>query len=81
MNSTRLDLNLLFRVPAVSTYDISPDGKQLAFSWNKSGQSEIYLLEVGSGDLRMLTGPPESKLAPRFSPDGESLVYAQDWQG
>ncbi len=77
----RLDLDLLFRVPAVSTYDLSPDGKRLAFSWNKSGQSEIYLLEVGTGDLRILTSPPESKLAPRFSPDGSLLAYAQDWQG
>ncbi len=77
----RLDLDLLFRVPSVATYDLSPDGKRLAFAWNKSGQSEIYLLEVEAGNVRMLTQPPESKVAPRFSPDGSRIVYAQDSQG
>ncbi len=48
---------------------------------NKSGQSEIYLLSVESGDLRMLTQPPESKLAPDSLLNGSRLVHAQDWQG
>lgn len=77
-----LNLKNLTRVPSVWGYDISPDGQTAAVVWDKSGQLEIYLLPVsGSGRPTRITSGPESKVAPRFSPDGRQLVFAQDYGG
>lgn len=77
-----LQLEKLIRVPNVHGYDVAPDGKTAAVVWDKSGQLEIYLLPVnGKGRPKKMTSGPESKLAPRFSPDGTRLVFAQDYGG
>jgi len=44
-----LNLETLLRVPDVEAgigFSLSPDGRRLAFAWNKTGQSEIYELEL-----------------------------------
>jgi dipeptidyl aminopeptidase/acylaminoacyl peptidase len=80
-----LDLEHLLTIPFVDTdrgFDISPDGKYLAFSWNPSGQPELYLLPLdGSTPPRQLTQGPGGKFAPKFSPDGSRLAYAVDLDG
>ncbi len=80
-----LDYEKLLRVPFVEPetgFDISPDGSLAAFSWNKSGRWEIYLLEL-QDDLppRRLTAGDGAKLQPRFSPDGKYLLYLLDING
>lgn len=77
-----LHLEKLIRVPNVHGYDVAPDGKTAAVVWDKSGQLEIYLLHVNGKDRpKKITSGPESKLAPRFSPDGARLAFAQDYGG
>jgi len=80
-----LDLESLLRVPYVEPdmgFDISPDGTQVAFSWNRTGQWEIYLLPLsGAGDPRQLTGGPGGKFNPQWSPDGRRLAYVLDLDG
>jgi dipeptidyl aminopeptidase/acylaminoacyl peptidase len=81
-----LNLIDLLRVPQVDTglrYDISPDGQEIAFSWNKTGSWEIYILPkqpVGS-DLRMISGCDGANFSPQFSPDGKHLACALDLDG
>ena len=80
-----LDLETLLRVPYVEPdmgFDISPDGEQVAFSWNRTGQWEIYLLPPsGAADPRQLTGGPGGKFNPQWSPDGRRLAYVLDLDG
>ncbi len=89
-----LDLKELLSVPYVesySGYDISSDGRQAAFSWNRTGQMEIYLLDLqpaqglpgvdGQRNWRQLTNGPGAKICPRFSPDGDVLLYLVDMDG
>jgi dipeptidyl aminopeptidase/acylaminoacyl peptidase len=80
-----LDLETLLRVPNVEPdtgFDISPDGTQVAFSWNHTGQWEIYLLPLGgSAAPRQLTGGPGGKFNPKWSPDGRRLAYVLDLDG
>ena len=48
-----IDLEKLLRVPYVDPdrgYDIAPDGSKLAFSWNKTGQWELYELPLPAPD-------------------------------
>lgn len=77
-----LQLEKLIRIPNVHGYDVAPDGKTVAVVWDKSGQLEIYFVPVnGQGRPTKITSGPESKLAPRFSPDGARLAFAQDYGG
>ncbi|HBG75282.1 MAG: hypothetical protein A2X25_12470 [Chloroflexi bacterium GWB2_49_20] len=78
-------LEQLFRTPYVnaeSGFDISPDGKKIAFSWNITGRWEIYEAPIdGSGKPDCITNGSGGKFSPRYSPDGRWLAYALDFNG
>ncbi len=86
-----IDLERLLRIPFVDpegSFDISPDGKQLAFAWNVTGQWEIYEIDLNaSDDPRLVSSPkrisvgPGGKFAPKYSPDGSCLAYTVDFDG
>ena len=88
-----LDLTHLLRIPRVDAgFDISPDGTCIALVWNKTGDWQIYELELdspspfgrgvrGEGKITQLTSTPGGKLNPRYSPDGTRLAYALDFDG
>ncbi len=79
------DLESLLQVPYFDPengYDLSSDGTTVAFSWNRSGWWEVYLLPLdGSAPPRQLTAGPGAKSAPRWSPDGQYVAYALDADG
>lgn len=85
MNNRVLDLENLLRVPSVEAYtgfDLSPDGQKAAFSWNRSGQWEIYELSLADPrQICQLTGGPGGKFGPHYSPDGTYLTYLVDLDG
>lgn len=60
----------------------SPDGKQIAFTWNgeHQGNFEIYVKELGSEKLTRLTNDPSHKFGPVWSPDGKQIAFAR-WKG
>lgn len=83
---TQPDRALIFRVPHVYNwgggFDLSPDGRTVVFMWNISGHWELYLLPIDqSAPPRALTAGPDSKLFPRFSPDGTRVAFLQDRDG
>ena len=84
-SSTPLNLETLLQTPTVDSehgFDISPDGKTVAFSWNKSGQWEIYLLQLNELiPPRQITFGPGGKFSPKYSPDGTCLLYLLDLDG
>jgi dipeptidyl aminopeptidase/acylaminoacyl peptidase len=85
MKKRPLDIEALMRVPYVEPdtgYDISPDGKWVAFSWNLTGGWEIYLLPLdGTAAVRQITQGLGAKFAPKWSPEGSRLAYLVDWDG
>ncbi len=62
----------------------SPDGRQVAFEADESGNWDLYVLEMASGTVRNLTAHPAADHGPQFSPDGRSLAFWSDrdgWRG
>lgn len=59
----------------VASFDISPDGKQIVFTADGQGYSDLYLLSLGSRRVRRLTYTPLYESDPSFSPDGMQIVY------
>jgi Tol biopolymer transport system component/DNA-binding winged helix-turn-helix (wHTH) protein len=57
----------------------SPDGRQLAFSWNggEGNNLDIYVKGIGPGDPLQLTKTAESEYYPAFAPDGSQLAFVR----
>ncbi len=57
----------------------SPDGEQVAFSWNgpKQDNWDVYVTLVGSSDVRRLTSDPGEDARPTWSPDGRQIVFVR----
>jgi dipeptidyl aminopeptidase/acylaminoacyl peptidase len=55
---------------------ISPDGKWVAFHAVRSGSTrDLYTIPLQGGVRTTIPTPTSNNLAPRFSPDGRSVVY------
>ncbi|MGW8250947.1 MAG: TolB family protein, partial [Anaerolineales bacterium] len=54
---------------------LKPDGRSVVFSSNRSGQWDIYSLDLQTGDTQRLTNTPQYDGSPSWSPDGQWLVY------
>jgi len=53
----------------------SPDRSQIAFSSNKTGRYEIYLIDVNKKMCKQLTNTPISKYPKTFFPDGKKIIF------
>jgi len=77
-----LDVEFLARVPEVEpSFDVSPDGGCIVYTGNYTGRFEVYLLNLEQRAIRQLTNHARGATCPRFSPDGEHVLYAQDHDG
>jgi Tol biopolymer transport system component len=54
---------------------VSPDGKQLAFTSDRDGSLQIYLLDWTSGDVTALTHRAEGANQASFSHDGKLVAF------
>jgi Tol biopolymer transport system component/tRNA A-37 threonylcarbamoyl transferase component Bud32 len=61
----------------------SPDGTQVAFSWNGDRQNnfDIYVRLVAGGTPLRLTTDPASDLYPAWSPDGTQIAFDRPGHG
>lgn len=56
--------------------DWSPDGSKIAWSSDRDGDFEIYVMDADGGNVTQLT-TEGSALSPRWSPDGERIAYSR----
>jgi Tol biopolymer transport system component len=59
----------------------SPDGKQIVFCSNRSGEEnlELYIMDADGKNLRQLTHAPKCyNGGPFFSPDGKRVIFRSD---
>ena len=55
----------------------SPDGSSIAFSSDQDGPTEIFAIELASGDVRLLSNSDLSVGSPAWSPDGAWIAYIE----
>jgi eukaryotic-like serine/threonine-protein kinase len=57
----------------------SPDGKQIAFSWDgeKGDNEDIYVLIVGTDNPLAVTGDPARDVSPAWRPEANEIAFAR----
>jgi serine/threonine-protein kinase len=59
----------------IEGFDISPDGRWLAFDSNRDGSQRIFRMPLGGGPVQRLTEGAWDDFLPRFSPDGRQIAF------
>lgn len=59
----------------------SPDGSRIAFTSNRDGNYEIYVMNANGSNVLNLSNHPATDQFPAWSPDGQSLVFMSDRDG
>src|SRR4051812_32324751 len=77
----------LYRIKSISDVHISPDGKAVTYVVTNSDlprakrESHIWLMDIDGRNVRQLTNSAKGESAPRFSPDGKSLLFISSRDG
>ncbi|WP_434479130.1 protein kinase domain-containing protein [Gemmatimonas sp.] len=61
--------------------DISPDGRTLSLTTPLEGRQKLWLMQADGSQLRQLTDDPSFDRWPRFTPDGDALVFYSNRDG
>lgn len=56
----------------------SPNGQQVAFHGNASGNNDIWILDLRTGALTQVTDYAGAEVWPEWSPDGHRLTFRRD---
>jgi Tol biopolymer transport system component len=59
----------------------SPDGSLVAFSSNRSGNVDLWVVDRATGELRQITDDPADDWDPAFSPDGRQILWSSNRDG
>ncbi len=55
--------------------NISPDGRYVAFSGLRNAVSDIFTIDLETGEVKDLTNDAFGDYGPTYAPDGKSIVY------
>ena len=59
----------------------SPDGSKVAFTSNRDGNPEIYVVNRDGSGLRRLTNQPSIDVTPTWSPTGNQIAFTSERAG
>jgi TolB protein len=59
----------------------SPDGTKIAFTTNRDGNPEIYVMNKDGSGVRRMTNHPAIDVSPTWSPSGGQLAWVSDRTG
>ena len=84
-----MTVNDLWAMNRIGDFDVSPDGLKIVYMVEKysmeenSGQSDIWTANTDGTDFRKIIASDEDEVQPRFSDDGNKILYKfnkQIWQ-
>ena len=59
----------------------SPDSRMIAYSSERTGNEEMYVMDADGTNRRRVTDDPATDRCPVWMPDGKSLVFTSDRDG
>ena len=59
----------------------SPDGRRVAYAWNRDGNFDIWVQSIDGGDPTRVTSSPADEWQPAWSPNGQRLVFRSESDG
>jgi len=59
----------------------SPDGRRVAYAWNRGGNFDIWMQSIDGGDPTRVTSSPVDERQPAWSPNGQRLVFRSESDG
>ncbi|KAF0134214.1 MAG: fibronectin I domain-containing protein, partial [Candidatus Saganbacteria bacterium] len=81
----KLTISSLTQLTTSDAWDIeptwSPDGSKIAFSSNRSGDYEIYIMNSDGANYINLTNNPAYDGKPKWSPDSTKITFVSDRSG
>ncbi|MCJ7554507.1 MAG: S9 family peptidase [Ignavibacteriaceae bacterium] len=81
-----IDVDDLWAMKRIGAYDVSPDGKTLAFTLTSytfeanKGNTDIYLIDFDGKNLRSIKNSEKNEGEPKFSPNGKTISFTRDGQ-
>ena len=59
----------------------SPDGRRVAYAWNRDGNFDIWVQSIDGGEPTRVTSSPADERQPAWSPNGQRLVFRSEDDG
>ncbi len=83
MNLATGQRQLVGDIPGAMTFSprFAPDGRSLVLSAARGGNTDLYRLDLGSGQMLQLTASSSIATSPSFSPDGRFITFESDRSG
>lgn len=81
MNADGSDPRPLTQPAAGHTPVWSPDGKSIAFVFERSGNADIYVMEPTGANQYAIAAAPSADYMPAWSPEGRRIAFVSDRDG
>lgn len=70
--------SISFNLDGIFSPSWAPGGEEIAFVGIENGHSDIYIVNLNSGEFSKVTDDDFSDLSPSWSPDGNYIVFSSD---